>query len=271
MTTKYPQKHSEVQKTDGLQLSPIVYKRTKDLKTNTFNHIFDSLKTTKYFLDLSRDISKNGIINPLICLSDGTLIEGHSRLRIAKKLEIEKVPVRIILTALSQDEIKSRVYLGNLNRFEINIATRKMLWADLYPDYFLSRRSAGATVAPPHTVNEISKNLGVSTRTVQNTRAELSAAQRYQKKGIPLTTALQSALKSKNEERRNREQKKKTADGDWDDLILSTIKGMSKRAFKNGVLILVRHAVEQRLLPAETLINARNLCGYDKVGNKKKH
>ena len=74
----------------GLKLSDVQLWPQERFKPHPSNHVFDSAKTEDYWRDLRRDILEAGaIINPVIALPDGTLLEGHSRLRIARELADE--------------------------------------------------------------------------------------------------------------------------------------------------------------------------------------
>src|SRR5208337_5641561 len=77
------------------------------------------------------------------------LIEGESRLTIARKLssegllDFDLLPVRIIKGELSADDQRKRLYLGNLSRFEIDEDTRLTLYAKVWPDFYLAERTKG--------------------------------------------------------------------------------------------------------------------------------
>ena len=200
-------------KTEGLELSQIVYRTIDSLKPNPINAVFDSLKTDSQLDALFRDIDEaRAILNPLIAMPDGTLVEGHSRLKIAKRLleegrGIGSLPVRIITTALTNEEIKQRVYLGNLSRFEIDEDTRILLYAEIWPDYFYLSGKAGRK--PDHgdtiTASKLSKKLGKSVPQIKRDAAIFRKA-RKQVGGNPSITDIKESRKELNEERKRREQ-----------------------------------------------------------------
>jgi hypothetical protein len=178
----------------GLRLSDVQLWALDRFKDHPSNHVFESSKTESYWRDLRRDILDAGaIINPVIALPDGTLLEGHSRIRIARELETEgkplgKIPVRIVASPITPAEAERRVYLGNLSRFELDDDTRLTLYAKVWPDYFQAKTQAntkgGDTVSPPATKAEIAAATGKSPRQVQRDgQIVRTAAHIAQKKG----------------------------------------------------------------------------------------
>jgi hypothetical protein len=135
----------------GLRLSDIQLKPLDFFHDHPSNHVFDEAKarSPSYWRDLKRDIDETrAIINPVITLGDGTIVEGHSRIKIARELaaegrEVGKIPARIIASVVSAQEVERRVYLGNLSRFEIDEDTRLALYAQVWPGYFGTAGSAG--------------------------------------------------------------------------------------------------------------------------------
>lgn len=59
------------------------------------NYYFSELDGKKYE-EIKRSIAENGIRNPIKCTTSFTVISGHQRLKIAKELGMETVPVQII-------------------------------------------------------------------------------------------------------------------------------------------------------------------------------
>ena len=136
-------------KSEGLELSDILYKPLSFFKPHPDNQVFDRLKDERYLSGLRRDILEAGaIINPLVAMPDGTIIEGHSRFKIARELDetgqgLGNLPVRLILSQLTPDETRERVYLGNLSRFEIDTDTRALLYSRIWPEFFLHASIGG--------------------------------------------------------------------------------------------------------------------------------
>ena len=180
----------------GLKLSDVQLWPRERFKLHPSNAVFDSAKTEAYWRDLRRDILEAGaIINPVIALPDGTLLEGHSRLRILGELAAEgkdlgKVPVRVVASPITPEEAERRVYLGNLSRFELKDKTRLTLYAKVWPDYFLEKKKAGrppenngVTVTPlPATAREIAEATGKSESTIKRDKRTVQKAAKIAKK-----------------------------------------------------------------------------------------
>jgi hypothetical protein len=158
---------------EEVDLKSIVHKNLDFFKDNKENKVFKDLKDETYFKNLKKDIEENqGIENPVICFKDGTLIEGHSRIKILKELVEEgKIPKSYKVPTLyfkgTKKEGNKRLILGNLNRFEIPFSKRIQLWKEL--GYF----GEGDTVSPPFTNKELSEILNLSERQVQRVKAIL--------------------------------------------------------------------------------------------------
>jgi ParB-like nuclease domain len=120
----------------GLQLSNIENCKPSSLQPNPLNDVFDDVKNADYLLALKNDIKSHGILNALIATKSGLLIEGHSRLSVAKLLGLPSVPVRYILSDLSDEALKERLYMANLQRFEISKDQRLKLFGELYSHIF---------------------------------------------------------------------------------------------------------------------------------------
>ena len=167
----------------GLKLSEVFFWPLDRFKPHPSNNVFDSAKTETYWRDLKRDILEAGaILNPLIALPDGTLLEGHSRLRIAHELKDEshdlgKIPVRMVSSPITPEEAERRMYLGNLSRFELDEDTRLDLYAKVWPGYYKAPPSKGGRPSekPDHrdTVSapQIAKDIGKSIPQVKRDRA----------------------------------------------------------------------------------------------------
>lgn len=187
-----------------------------DLIPSPYNKVFEHLKTKEYYDELRHDIEAAGAItDPLITLKDGTVVSGHSRLQIAKELlesgneHFRRVPVRTIENALTDDEIKKRVYRSNLARFEIDADTRVLLHANLYPDFYkpskLPRRTENESQR--NTAERVAEDSGISKRQIANERrlyqdALLLAKQQGREEPLPADIA--EIRKQVNNTRRNR-------------------------------------------------------------------
>jgi hypothetical protein len=147
---------------EGLELSDILYKPREWFHLNPANEIFRAMKTERYFADLERDVQEAGqIIEPLIAMSDGLILSGESRYIVAGRLDIARLPVRLVLSSLSPEEQERRLYMANLSRFEIDEDTRIALYTRLWPGYM-----TGDAVTPG-IVGEIAEATGKSKRQVK--------------------------------------------------------------------------------------------------------
>ncbi len=180
----------------GLKLSDVQLWPLERFKPHPSNHVFDSAKTETYWRDLRRDILEAGaIINPVIALPDGTLLEGHSRLRIAGELAAEgrdlgRIPVRVVSSPITSEEAERRVYLGNLSRFEIDQDTRAVLYAKIWPDLTREAKPGPAssaekgvteTVSVTSAVKELAASAGISERQAWNEKRVLEGAEAQRK------------------------------------------------------------------------------------------
>jgi hypothetical protein len=166
-------------KLEGLALDDMVRRPLNWFKHNPENEVFTALKTTSYWQTLERDIREaKAILSPLIAMPDGLLIEGESRLTVARKLseegllDFDFLPVRIIKGELSSAEQRKRLYLGNLSRFEIDEDTRAALFAQIWPDLTQEGRPGRpsnentdtVSVKRIRAVQELAKQAGISER-----------------------------------------------------------------------------------------------------------
>jgi hypothetical protein len=142
-----PRKAPAPAASEGLELSDIEWKPLGWFKLNPANDVFRKLKTAQYYADLERDIRKDGIINALVAMPDGLLIEGESRLIVAERIGLARLPVRIVLSTLMPVEQERRLLLGNLGRFEIDEDTRIALYCRVWPGYFRGISEDGPTRA----------------------------------------------------------------------------------------------------------------------------
>jgi len=194
-----------------LRFSPIEYRDPRGLSPSPFNAVFDRLKDEAYWNSLRRDIEEAGAItDPLLILPDGEIVSGHSRQKIALKLlsegrlEFQKVPVRVLVSELSESEKRKRVYLGNLSRFELDANTRLRLYAEIYPEYFGEERKAGEKTDTV-SVSAIAEDLGVTERQVRRERAIFQAATKQaveQGRNTPAVEELAEARAKENQRRK---------------------------------------------------------------------
>jgi hypothetical protein len=163
----------------GLVLSEIQFKPLGWFKYNPDNEIFRKCKNEDYFRGLRKDIGEAGaILNPLIAMPDGLIIEGESRHSIAEELcnagnaAFAKIPVRLILSGLSPEKITERLYLGNLSRFDVPHTVKLFIYSKIWPDYFLSLTDGKETT----TKKEITAATGLSGSQIKRTKAVIKKA-----------------------------------------------------------------------------------------------
>jgi ParB-like chromosome segregation protein Spo0J len=166
-----------VQALTGIVMSEIRYIAPEKLQPNPLNSIFPQ-ESAAYFDELAEDIRERGITDPLVAKPDGTLLTGHNRLTIAKRLGLPRVPVRYVQTGI-QDERKELEFVikDNLLRRQLTDTQRVKLYERLYPNFHerrgkaimygknLSQSRGGNSVTPPNnddilTVQEIASATG---------------------------------------------------------------------------------------------------------------
>jgi hypothetical protein len=209
---------------EGLELGPLIYKPASWFCRNPDNQVFDTLKQTQsgYFENLRRDIKEAGaILNPLIATTSGLLIEGHSRLTVAMELGITQLPCRLILSDLGADDLRKRVYLGNLSRFEIDEHTRLALYTTIWPDFFTKvgqpgRKSDhgdtnGGTGISDHgdpiQAKDLAEVLGKSEPQIKRDRARAVKATKLARangRDLPTPDDVRAASEEENEVRRGK-------------------------------------------------------------------
>jgi hypothetical protein len=200
MANRNPQRSAadttEQIRVQGLALQDMARRPLSWFKHNPENDVFAALKTPTYWQALERDIREAGaILSPLIAMPDGTLIEGESRLTIARKLAVEGLldfdvlPVRIIKGDLSEEERRRRLYLGNLSRFEIDPDTRAALYAQIWSDltHEVKRgRPADAGEGKTDTVSVFAEAAGITERQARREKEIIERAEKERKaEGAP--------------------------------------------------------------------------------------
>jgi hypothetical protein len=179
-----PAKQAEKEKAalKGLVLSEIQFKPLDWFKHNPDNQLFRQCKTGEYFKALKKDISEaNAILNPLIAMPDGLIVEGESRHILGKELydsgkaAFAKLPVRIILSAVPKKKIKERLYLGNLSRFDVPPSVKLLAYAEIWPGYFLAK-SDGREGKEITTKKEIAAATGLSESQIKRNKGVIQKA-----------------------------------------------------------------------------------------------
>ncbi|MFL5330467.1 MAG: ParB N-terminal domain-containing protein [Gemmataceae bacterium] len=112
------------------------------------------------FVELLADIEQRGIEVPIIVTPEGIVIDGHHRLRAAKKLGLRKIP-KVVLTGLSSKEQKARAIAVNFHRRQLTMQQKKELIAELLranPER-ADRDVADAVNGSPKTVKKLRARL----------------------------------------------------------------------------------------------------------------
>ncbi|MCY0865889.1 MAG: ParB N-terminal domain-containing protein, partial [Sulfobacillus sp.] len=89
----------------------------KRLKPHPANALFDPLPDEVYQA-LKDDIAARGMLNPILCTPDYTVIAGHHRLKAALELGLETVPVDI--HDVDAEEAEDRLIADNVLRRQLN-------------------------------------------------------------------------------------------------------------------------------------------------------
>ena len=119
----------------GIKTSDIERVSVQTLKDNVLNKKYFIEETAEYFEQLKKDIEQRGIIVPLIAKEDGTLLAGHNRLRVAKALGYETVPVQYVLEDLPDEEERGFLVKDNLLRRQLTNEQKINLYKILYPEF----------------------------------------------------------------------------------------------------------------------------------------
>jgi ParB-like chromosome segregation protein Spo0J len=111
-----------------MKLSNIQQVAVGRLKFNTINQKYFKEEGGRELTALEKDIKARGIQVPLIAKKDGTLLAGHRRLLIARKLRLKKVPVQFVAGKMSKSEEKKYIIKDNLLRRHLSFEQRQALY-----------------------------------------------------------------------------------------------------------------------------------------------
>ena len=149
-----------------IKLSPIKQVKIRDLKINKKNVQYFKYQDEKKLETLIEDIAKRGILVPLIAKKNGMLLAGHSRLKAAKKLKMETVPVQFVADHLTEGEETAFLIKDNALRRHMNRDARKIIYYRIYPDFdtriMLSGKTNGINL------KRISEETGLSYNTLNS-------------------------------------------------------------------------------------------------------
>src|SRR6476660_5758105 len=77
------------------QAATVEWRSTSRLRAHGHPYLLPPLPTAAYE-SFRQDIARRGITNPLEITSEGIVLDGRERLRAARSLGIEQLPVRIV-------------------------------------------------------------------------------------------------------------------------------------------------------------------------------
>lgn len=155
--------------------------------------------------DLEKSIGKYGILDPLLITKDGRVISGHRRVRVATKLGIVKVPVRVFG---SDDELEIKTALLEHNRQRIKsnsqIAAEAKMMQAIEKELATRRKKTGATKNEVETLppaqkgksrDATGKKLGISGKSVEKAIKVAGAIETLRADGKEVeATKLEAAL-----------------------------------------------------------------------------
>ena len=105
---------------------------------------------------LKDDIAERGLLNPILCTPDYTVIAGHHRLKAALELGLESVPIDI--QNVDNEEAESRLIADNVLRRQLNPMEQARLIHRLKERYGIKKgnnQSVGGSVKFTHAVQSV--------------------------------------------------------------------------------------------------------------------
>ncbi len=183
-----------------------------ELRPNPLQAGLFDLPTGDELARLTADIQQNGIHDPLQAMTDGTILAGHTRLKIALTLKMKTVPVLWVATKTPEDQ-RAFLIRDNLHRRQLTPEDRDRLLSELYPGYFEADSTAGrkpekSDHRDPITAEDVARETGLSIPTIKRAKAVHKAAtDRATAQGRPAPTPedYKAAAAEKNQARRERE------------------------------------------------------------------
>lgn len=118
-----------------IKLSKVCQVSITKLKKNTKNSGFFPHPDGSHIFNMKEDIKKRGILVPLICKKDGTLLAGHSRLTCAKILKLKTLPVQFVDQKLTNGQEVEFIIKDNLLRRQLAPEERNALYRKIYKDF----------------------------------------------------------------------------------------------------------------------------------------
>ena len=155
-----------------IKLSEIKQIHPSKLKKNPLNADYFKAESSKYFAQLMEDIELRGILVPLIAKKDGTLLAGHNRLIVAKRLGLATVPVQYVESKLTEKQEAEMLCKDNLLRRHLNSDQRKELYQRIYHDLH-ERLDHKRNPVVGVDVDKIHRETGIAKQQVTNDLAKM--------------------------------------------------------------------------------------------------
>lgn len=195
---------SSVVSNGSIRLSDIIFIEIDKLHENTANTLYFKTEDPEKLRQLKKDIAERGILVPLIAKKDYTLLAGHNRLKIAKELNLVKVPVQIVENDLSETDERTFLIKDNLLRRQLS----QDEWIELYKILFPNFEERITSIDNPLTNKEIAEQTGQSVEAVKKqiqrsglrkksdsvSKGTLSPATHSKKKNLSLTKKEEQVL-----------------------------------------------------------------------------
>jgi hypothetical protein len=171
-----------------IKLSPVKKVGTASLKINKRNAKYFQAPDGGSIKNLKDDITRRGILVPLIAKKDGTLLAGHNRLIAAKQLKLKTVPVQYVDGKLSESREVEFIIKDNLLRRQLGPEERKQLYRRIYKDLddrILMNNHSGCGVS----IKKIAEETGINPKTINY---DVSRMKYERKKELNLGKAIQT-------------------------------------------------------------------------------
>lgn len=158
-------------------------KSVQELKAGNYRDVLRPLKQEE-FSGLKEDIAERGILNPILITRDGTVVDGHHRLAIARQLDFAEVPV--IIEWFESDEA-ALVYImkNQANRRNLSPAERDEIIGRRYhqlkklPHRPKKGESSSLLSRPKKTADIVARGSGISPDTVKNAARRVKLTDKY--------------------------------------------------------------------------------------------
>ena len=179
---------AQLAKAAGLTLSPVRSTDTGKLKENPISAKHFRDLGGEDFEKLKADIQARGILVPLVAMKDGTLLAGHNRLRAAKQIGLEKIPVQWVEDDLSRKDQEGFVIKDNVLRRQLSAEEKESLIVSLYGEQIRESKHGGdrgnqftGGKVKVNLAKQIEQETGIKEATVKRIVAKHKKAQAKQK------------------------------------------------------------------------------------------